>query len=960
MLILGGEPPFVENPEPRFGEVIKKMNEMSFFIEERTRNFNENIKEKLEELQTGLDEFIAGSIVPIEAHLAERGAVHGETKSTIGLSKKDNYRTATLEEQKNFSPVNAFVTPQGAKIAMENNKSSFDVTDFQANNVFQLASYYYPDEYPVVPATVIEPARYLETGSYVPVLLNGDRLIYSPASNKARYSKQLIFASLPYRAGTSTRVSEITNLGERYTGANWNPVGALTDLGNVGFFRPLADKQIYNYKTNLALPAGNQNFILYQSSADVSFKGFATSASVAGQTISLGHRFFYVDKPEVDPTLVNLVTDAYVVLFDRIGLAPYVAPINGSHSYNFGDFLTLPAGATLELDARGLGPVTALFWNSTDYELYFNVSVPLIARLNGKSQELVLSFTESFIPGTLRAGGSGNSVRMLGPRVKDVLGADLMPVGTSSFVKVADIFDINNPAQTPGVLLNSGLMLKAKSTKYGMRIKRYDTKLKGIKAWLLGDRPVVPVTEAITEMFTPSRHSPFGLLPERIVPFNNDANITQFFAYGLNGASGKFEWKNLTWNSGSIVSTQTPDNVFGVRLPDIAEDNKEIGLLPGSLIVRVNKNAPGVALSPMVFSTDNNFKSYDSMTYVNKVLTLGNPVEMDFSSTLPLQATTSNVKSRAAIANPTVDDSLRKMNIQVFAVNTSKVLIMISDGLSYAEVGVANYTVVNHVINLDYTATNGLQLTPVTPSNTNPTGASRDSRSNDGVWMNSSDLLISQTSPDIQSFVVTRPFGLLYGDLSFNITGFTSTVNPVITGQKLNPARLYPGTEQIDLAEELFPALAIPNKGVFQSVSPIGATDTTMNEVGGTLVMDPFNINEAGWARMPAGARVVLGGKTYILDREFAVKVNMVGVTWCYLMRLGEVLVAVGSTLRREVANNEVLFGVANNGILQVSKSYLVMNNHVITSERRGSAIPVFDDDGLLGVNKFFTKRDVL
>lgn len=958
MLILGGEPPFVETPEPSFGKVIQKLNQLTWLVEDRTNNFNKDIQDKLTALQNNLNDFIIGSIVPIDQHLALTGAVHGETKSTIGLSKKDNYRTATLTEQRTFAPVNAFVTPQGAKAALEANKANFNITDYQQNNVFQFASYYYPDDYPVIAATQIDPVRYLASGIHVPVMLNGDRLVYSPLSDRARYSRQLLFASLPYRPGTSTRVSEINNIGDRYGNASWNCVGSQTEGGQVGFFRPLADKKVYNYKTNLPLPAGNQNYILYRGYANTSYKGLGVSASVSGVTLTLAHRFFAVANAETDPTLVDLVDGSYAALFDLFGKTPVAQPINGAHSYSLLDFITLPAGATLELDNSAQGPVTAMFWNAADYELWLNVSVPMIARLGGLVQPLVLQFTETFIPGSLLPGGSG-TVRTQGPRSKDTLDANLQMVGTPNFVKVANVFDINNPTRFPGVVLNSGVMLKAISTKYGMRVKRYDTGFKGIKAWTTGNRPVVPMTEAITEMFAPTRHSPFGGLPERIIPFNHTTDITQYFVYGLNGASGKFEWKNMTWNGTSIVSTQTPDNAFGVRLPDIVEDNKNIGLLPSSLSIRINKNAPGVTLSPLAFTTDNGFKTVDALTYANGVLTLGNPVALDFGSILPIQAAANGVHERAKAANPGVNEALRKMNIQVFVINASKALIMISDGVSYVEVGAAVYAVAGGKFTLDFKPTGGLKLTQITPNNSLPTGAARASKSGDTVWMNSSDLVVSQVTLDNHSFVITRPFGENYGDISFTASGLNSTNAPVFARQFVNPARFFPGTNQIDVTEELFPALAIPNKGLFQTTSPIGAAATLMNEVGGGLWLDPYVINEAGWVRIPSGSRVILTGKTYILDREFAVKIDLGGTTYCYLTRIGEVLMALGSATRREVANNEIMFGIAVNGVLQMSKNYLVMNNHVITGERRGSAIPVFEDDGLQGTNKFFTKRDV-
>jgi hypothetical protein len=89
------------------------------------------------------------------------------------------------------------------------------------------------------------------------------------------------------------------------------------------------------------------------------------------------------------------------------------------------------------------------------------------------------------------------------------------------------------------------------------------------------------------------------------------------------------------------------------------------------------------------------------------------------------------------------------------------------------------------------------------------------------------------------------------------------------------------------------------------------------------------------------------------------VRVKEVGTSYCYLQRIGQVLLAIASDVMREVSNNEVMFGTSVNGVLTVNESYIVMDKHVVRSGRRGSAIPMFEDDGALGTNKFFTQRDV-
>lgn len=960
MLILGEEAPFVEQPDPKFGEVIKVLNEITFLTEENVENFNQSSKDVLVNLQNKLNDFIIGSIVPIDEHLGLTGAVHGETKATIGLSLKDNYRVATTLEAETYADVNAFVTPQGAKAALDKNTSGFEADDYQANNVFQFASFYYPDEYPITIPTAPEPVRYLDVNQPVPILINGDRLIYSPKSDPARYSGQLIFAGLPLTRGAKNRLNEVSGVTSGYLGNNWNSVACRTSNGSIAFFRPLGDKKIYNYKTALTLPvAGNQSYLLYRAYSNGVYKGMGVSTVATATRVTIHHRFFYVAQDQTDPKLTEIVTSAYLASLDRIGAVKSTMPINGSHFYNLSDFVKTPSGTVLNIDPDSLGPVTAMYWNAEDYEIHLDICIPVVATLGVLTRKFYLTITESWVPGTLTTGGVG-VVTQLGASEKDELDGGLELIEGSTYLKPSNLFDMNDPTQLPGVVLGTGMMVKALSTKYGLRVKRYETQSEGLKDWLQQDRPFVHISEAITEMFSPARHSPFGYVPERIVPINHDAGQTQYLVYGLSAASGKFEWSTRTWHSKDIISTQTPNSYIGIRSPDIIEVNKGLGSLPASLIIRGNKNAAGVTVSALAFTTENKFKARASFSYTNREVVLGEEITIPFLSMLPIQNSVNSILERARLANPSVDDELRDPQIQIYMVTPNRALLVISDGVNYAEAAVRNYTITGNKCEMEYGGVSQFDFRPITTPNSFYTGTARSSESGDNVWMNSADLLVTYKGGGSYDFLLTRPFGRVYGDISFAMDGYDQASTVSITPQYMNSARFYKGNTQIDCAEELFPGILMPDIGIMQNISPVSGNDTVMFQVAGGLRLDPFVINESGWVRMPAGSRVMLGGKTFILSQDYPIKVFPTGKTYCYMQRVGETLVVLGSVVKREVANNEILFGTVENGVLTLSKDYIVINNHIISATRSGSAIPVFVDDGNKGVNKFFTQRDVL
>lgn len=956
MIIHGGEPPVIEEPEPRFGGVIEKLNEITYNVQEQVNSFNESTRAQLDSFTNGLADFITNVCGPIDAHINAKGAQHNETKVTVGLGNKDNFRMATLAEMVALANVQAYVSPQGAKAALDAATLAFDIEDYQLNDAFHMASYYMPDEYPVVAPTVVQPPRYLQ-GPTVPTLVNGDRLVASPLSPTGTYQRQSIFVSGPTSTAGGSQFAEVQNLSTRYLSNNWNSVGGMTAAGKVALFRPLADRKIYEFKNNLALTTGNYNFQLYRGYASTTYKGMVVGTAVSGQVVTIEHKFFKADLADSDPTLSELVTSSYTALVTQIGKAAYTTPANGKHTYNLTDFVNLAAGQTLEVGGNGAqGVATALYWNAQDYEMYLFVCIPVILRSGAAARYFNITFVESIIPGTLVTGGSA-IIRQVGTLTKDTMNADLTLAAGAKWLSESSRWDLNNPALFPGAVLASGELVKLSANKHGVRVKRYDTGAAGIKGWVAGERPVVDVKQAKTETYTPSRHSPFQALPERLIPILHDATTTQYLSFSLNRENGRFAWSELVWNASQIVSVESA-GVFGVRNPDVA---REVDLfnMPRSLSIVASKSGIGAAIRPMVFNNDNNFTGYASLSYANGVITLGAKLSLSLGSLTTLRSAASKMRANAMAANPTVTDSLRETQIQVYAITPNRALILLTDGLCYAEAAVSGYTVSGSTFTLDFPASLGLVMKPVTSGGKTVTGIYRNSFSGDDVWMNGSDLLASQESTDVYRVVVSKPFGNIYGDLSFSISGFSAD-QPTFTAGVVNPARCYSGGYQFDLVDELHPPLLIPNKGIYQYDPANDAFNTRLRQVGGTGNVDPHVINEAGWVVIPAGAKAIIRGRAYILSREYSLKVNATGTSYCYLVRLGDELQAVASNVLRETRNNEVLFGTAVNGILTIDHSYLVFDNHVVTPGRRGSAIPVFDDNGGNGVNQFFTRRDVV
>jgi hypothetical protein len=963
MLVHGGDSPFIEEPNPRFGVVISKLNDMAYYFQEKTTEFNEGTKGRLHEFTDSLNAFINEVVIPIDAHINSTGAVHGETKSTISLGLKDNFRVATLAEQIALANVDAFMTPQGVKQAIVSNTYAFEAGAYQENDVLQMAGYYMPDDYPTAPPSRPEPTRYLDSGATagrVPILLNGDRMVFSPRQSPASFERQSLFLSGPTNVARKTQLEEILNCRNFYTGLGWNNVAGVSSAGTVGFFHPIADKSIYEFKNATGLVASeSRSFLMYRGYGGVVYKGIAAAVVPgAGGQITVHHRFYRVNALETDPTMVNIVDSSYMANFDGMtGITS--GPAQGTHNYNLADFITLPPGATVTIGADTHGITTALFWNAQDYEAYLFISVGVTITLpDGTSKYVTWRFVESIIPGTLRAGGMAN-VRVVGSRVKDVLANDLVVPAGKQWMEQGNRWNMNSPTHLPGCVLDNGEVVKARHGKYCMRVKRFTTDLKGIKAWVAGPRPYVDMKEATTETMVPARHACFTALPERIIPIKHVGAESTYLVYGLDVGTGRYRWQELTWNTAGFITTDS-GNKFGIRLPDLNIRQEKLNAFPTALSCYVSSSVDGVSVNPLAFTKNNNYQGYSSFSYVNGTLTLGSVVSLSPISLMSLQASASAMLDRAAARSPIPAGiaRFREPQIQVFALTANKAVFVLSDGLCHAEVGVAPWSIINGQFVLDFVPGGGVKTTIVTPAVSSLPGAYRVSASGDGVRMSFNDLMAIQTSPTGYSIALTRPFGDLYGDVSFNIPAINDAV-PVITAVVTNNARLYPSGQSIDMVDEVYPAFVVPRKGVYQYDPANGALTTNCkNTANPAQVVDPFDINETGWVRVPAGAKVFINGRAYILDKDYAVKVRTVGTSYCYLIRNGDTLVAMASDTIRETSNTEILFGTSVNGVLTVSREYLVLDRHLVTATRRGTAVPCFDDDGGNGVNRFFTNRD--
>lgn len=955
MIIKGGEPPIIEQPEPQLGGLIKALNELVFLSLDKTSDFNASSVQRLQQIQTRLNELLVDVPLEIQQHLNARGAVHGETRATVGLGKKDNYRMGTLAEHQALANVQAFVNPAGLDGAIASN-NSFNIDAYQRNDLFPMAALHNTD---LFETTTVSKATipYFQPG-HCPIILQGDRVVLSPQQDDTLYPARSLFLSDAIQAATAMALSESPYVKNRYLNYSWNArSGVTTTDKKVTLFRPLANLKKYDFLSTLNMP-GRSTYLLWDNYITDLVQGLAVSINeVTADTVQYNQDVFKAINATTNPTLSSVLGDSYRAVFTTMDFTAERS-FRALRNVAIPNYITLPSGVTCVINtASPFKSLTTLVWNVPDREAYLHTAIPVVFSNGKKTVEKILRFTDSIIFGDVTSGNEKATVTTIGTLVKDTVDADLNFTNPQWFTP-CDWTDVLNPIALPGVILPSGFVMNAVTTRNGIKVKYSSTDLKSATDWLKRFKSIAKPTQSITRHFSPSRYMSFGEVPERIIPLSNLNGITQFLSYQIVSKTHAYGWEEHTWYRDDIMN-QAPTN--GRTLAPISPDSSAIRSFKGdinpSLSVTVGVNG-GVSINAKAFTNANDFTATTAFNYVNGTITTGTPIVLSALTLSALRGQGQGVLDRAAVAyGPGYEKRHSELQFQVFCIDDAKLVAVISDGLGYAEAGIFNYLINNGMLTASIPSS-GSVLTRISQSGIKPELGARASVTDNGVNLKFADAFFYKVDANTFRVGLNRPFGNVFGDLSFTISNYTTS--PILSPGVTNRARLYSNNSPIDLVEELYPTLALPRYGLFQYAPDSGVTETKMVEVGGTRTLDPHLPPTADFCLAPAGTRVILGGRSFVLDKSYYLGYDG-GDAYFYLTRIGNVVTLEKFSTPQEPLNNSVLFAKKVGGKYEISSSYIVLNNHVLSYQRKGSAIPITMDTGdALGSNIFFRNRDVI
>lgn len=954
MIILGGEPPVEENKDPHLGGLLSSLNALRYKLENNINEDNGVIQDNLNYLAGVVASWVTLHQTPTDQHIAQVGLVHGETIQTVKLEKVDNFRTALVPTDYDNNVSNAFVTPAGMKSKIQTSLIGYDTSIYQQNTRLPFAFLHHIDQFKRAakdPWTV----PYFKPGPCT-LIMNSDRVIISPAYESSFAGPYSMFYSDTVKSLNALSLSEERMIANYYKGTGWNMKGAMNSAGQIGIFRPLANKGVYDYASTIP-SSGNTYVVLSSTFGDITHKGCLISCSIANNVLSLGHYFFGVNDPENNPTLSQIVTTAYKAVYNTVNMANVTDAIQKTRSIRLLDFFTTGPGVKIESAlAAGDNPTITADWRVQDKEFLMNVSLPVKITIGTTVVNKILTFTESVHPGKLVINDVG-SIATLIPFTVDTINvvADL-----ANCKWLVDVVDDNllDLVSAPGVINENGLVVNAFATRNSLRLKLTQTSYEGVIPLLEDPSITFPASDANTQIFTPTRHFSFGDLAERVIPISASANRTVMLSYCLANDKGSYIYKELGWDSATIHSgIGSPLTKLGINTPNSITERDIAVTIPKSITSL--RSQPGlISLNGLCFTPANNFTGYASVSYNNGGWVLGAAVTLAATTQLVLNTHMADFKNKAAVASVYAGNASnfpQEFTQSVFGLSNNKALCVWSDGVAYVEAVIVSMAVVSGVATLNLSSSDTRNV--ISAASTPVTG-NRTSKSDDNLYSYHSDLIVQQNGNQI-TFVLNRPFGKVAGDVSAMCNDITID-KPVFTPIYTIPAQLYNGNELFDVAPELYAPVNVPALGLFQNRNNT-TTSTQMIAPGVSLPFDPYLPTAQKFVIIPEGYRCVINGLAIKIAEAMEVS-YATSPAYFYLEENFGVVELTASSVMLPPDNNALLIAQDLDGTGVVyTRSYIVLDKHLISSERHGRTIPMVVDDGTVrGSTDFFQYVDVI
>lgn len=941
MIILGGVPPHIEDPKPEFGEFLSALNQFHLALSIQHGEDEKSYASFLESMQTAYQRFLlAAKNVETTQHISAKGPQHNETKRTIHLENKDNFRMGGDQDHINGSK-NAFANPKGIKAAILQKANGIDLSNYQTNLTFPFAAIHHIDQFEKVDSDPMQVA-YFKPG-VVTMMLNGDRIVLSPQFDAGKAAPYSLFVSGSMKDGMDLTFQEERLVKHRYQlMRGYNTAGGVTEEGKFNIFRPLANQKIYDYPSNIA--AGeNAAILLFTSFATLANKGIiAGSALVSATAFKISHYAFYVN--DTTNTVDEVVGQTYLARYTTPTENGVNLPFNRTRTLNISDFFAVGNGAQIVID-QNRPPSITTEWRTINKELILNVTLFLNITVAGSVYRRVFSYSESVSPGTLVAGGVG-AVSSVIPFVKETIDS-VTAINSSKYLSVEvdrDVLDLNQP----GIITSTNLVLHAHATRNTIKVK-YASSKNTLMEKLLDPKLNESKPDQLTRTFSPVRYVTFGHAAERIIPLMNDAQNTAYLSFCLDETTGLTVYKELIWNTGTIHSIN--GNRVSIATPDAVERQDVLTSFPKALSA-LTTTAGGISLRSMCFTDSNNYQGYVSMTYDDGVVTLGSTLVLNERARAAMAFQLKQMEGRAKALTKygnAVNEYPWNPVYGFHAMSDTEGVAWFSDGVSYVEGAVVTYSVKDGEVELSINVATTLT---VLADNPNPVKGNLRSGSGDDYLVDHCDLHIFLRAANNFEMCLTKPFSNLMGSVSF------SYINGVLRALKSKAAEPYQDVNYIDVPNDVYPPVLLPFVGIFQDLGG-HTTGTNLTRTDSAQVFDPYLPSSTKYVIVPEGFSCILSGMAVVVNQTLFIPYTGTN-KFFYLEQSADGPAIMTYDRFQAPSHDAVLIAIDTGDVLRHNRSYIVIDNKVIGSARRGQTIPLLlDDDTEMGETNFFQYKDV-
>lgn len=983
------------------GDLLLTLNQLGYQVQRKSESYNTLPQQLMESLQNQLDDFSDYCDSIVTDHVNSTGKQHGETKSTVQLSEKDNFRTSTDAEAANFSDVEAFVTPSGVKAAIDKvvaqmtgryqQNDLFPITMMSASKILPSSSYHTGpnDEYIEGPGrmghlqdTLLAYPNQPENAQHFNIfrsfqITGGKELLYYDTGcvNMGIVPPKLNGEIYTRRADKKQFVTQLENANR--TGPfefTYDPQGELTPPENF---------------ESIEIDYDSHNGLLLGSSYDGTQKiimGNREIVNPSGEDVS---EKIWIDMGLIDVTEASpddpifrhdggLYPDDTYSIFNNTMATRQSLPIEIENLIT-GDDLTV----ICETFSVGMT------WTEVNKAYYMDLNGRLkITDVNDDVH--YVNFKVGFNVACSWIDQTQNNLRRditplfdFPPTVFDPSNPESANFGYTKLVQKKDLLDV---VVHPGHVFGGGFISRIQTFKSHSVIHYTQTSCSGLLDYI--ETPINEITGfyAGSKLIAYSEASPFGSNTQRCFAVSYSDQGLTYLTRSLDNSTGGFKWLTLNWYD--KTQTNPAPNTINYKCPDFVSEFGLKSLIPSSIVNTVT--ADSVNVSGWAFTEWNNYTGINGLSYSNsEFINTGDIIFSRVSLNL-LNTVEEEFMGRAkGFYNNTFVESFMSFKKHVFGVGDYCVCVL-TDGYGYAEVALTPYSVVNGIYSItvavDDVHWSAITKTPGTPL----VSGSEESSLGEVIIENFSDLMVYDNEDGTYDMSMNRPWGSLYGKLAFTISNIDEEtlacdvdevtyiekqlfdhkdINGEVYTQNINELD-YPNTPEyfnqriVDIPELITQDFCIPGKGLITSDRQYKSSSPRVLEhsVVGTEDKLGFDVNDGQTLIVPSGYPLVLSGRAMKMNRNCGINTTEeVGVKQAlYLKRVGNDINPIVSVPGVELEPRFDIVRVDDGGPTNVlNDDYLTIFGLTMSEERKGSTFPITNFEGSDGELTWFKSSDV-